>query len=177
MWGFWQAPPRATRLSGGGLFNWKRQGRFDPFLDEAGLEAADGWVFGEVGVGEVVVGGHVGGDDEGEDVEGAGDVEEELDVGACGEAAAEAVAFLGRVTLELDVDDGRERLAGGPVGEDRDVGGDGAAGAKATDSPGDGRGRAADLLGELIGGLEIVVLESREQAAVERVECLPHGAA
>ena len=159
------------------LFNWKRQGRFDSFLDEAGFETADGWVFGEVGVGEVVVGGHVAGDDEGEDVEGAGDVEQELDVGACGEASAEAVAFLGGVTLELDVDDGGERLASGPVGQDRDVGSDGAAGAKAADPAGDGGGGTADLLGELVGGLEIVVLESREQPAVERVECLPHGAA
>lgn len=134
-------------------------------------------MFGEVGVGEVVIGGHVRGDDQGEDVEGAGDVEQELDIRARGKAAAQAVAFLGGVTLELDVDDRGERLTGGAVRKNGDVGGDGAARAKPPDPSGDRGGRASDLLGELVGGLEIVLLEGREQLAVERVQCLPHGAA
>ena len=146
-----------------------RQRRLYPLLDEAGFEAADGGLFGEVGVGEVVICVHVGGDDEEEDVEGAGHVEAELDMRRGDQAAAEEIAFPGRVAFEVDVDDGRERVSGRVLGEDRRFRRDGAPAAEAAQAPGDGRGRTADPLGEAIGGLEIVLLKTGEELQIEAV--------
>ena len=77
--------------------------------------------------GEVVIGVHVAGDDEQQDVERAGEVEAELDVRAGADPAAEAADLLRGVTLELDVDHRRQAEAGRFLGDHRGVGGDRAA--------------------------------------------------
>src|SRR3712207_2734465 len=122
--------PLAARRSARQRPEREREAGLYPPLDEAALEAAHRGMAEPVRGGEGVEIIHVGRHDQKEDVAGAGNVEAELDVGAGDEDPPQRVLRLRGVTLELDVDHRRERVAGRRFREERDVCGDRAARAK-----------------------------------------------
>src|SRR5688572_4077828 len=98
--------------------------RLEPPLHEAGLVAPYPALARQEVVGEIGERGHVGVDDQKEDVERARYLQAELDVLAGDELALESLDLVERVALELDVDDGRERMADRLLGDQGHVGGD-----------------------------------------------------
>jgi hypothetical protein len=60
-------------------------------------------------------------------------------------------------------------------GDERHVGGDRTGGPQPSQPASDGRGGQADPFGQLVRGLEVVLLHERQQLPVEAVELLPQN--
>lgn len=147
-------------------------------LDETGLEPAHDRLF-ENGQGEGVEDLHVGGHDQKDDIEGPGDIETELDLGMGYQTLTQAVALVRDVALQLDMDHRRQGMPRRRIGQNRRLGGNGALGPQTPDATGHRRGRPADLLGQAIRRLHIVLLQAGEQGPVQLIQFahLPQPAA
>ena len=112
---------------------------------------------------------HVGGHDQQDDVEGPGHIEAQLDLGMGDQTLAQQIALVCDVSLQLNMDHGRQRMTRRRVGQDRGLGDDRPLRPEAPDAAGDRRGRAADLTGQSIGRLQIVLLQTDEERPVQMI--------